>query len=1091
MRYQPFSKRLKIKIAALVVIVIACMVGTGLLLSGVQNSLSLSGYTDEMRQQSESLKAALKQADKETQNTKDSFDETFQAKAASMAYLAQHNTGFEATDTKMAEYKQLFGVDNVFVVDRDGQIVAKSGDTKANFSYSRYNRLRSVFTDDKPAAAVEITLPDQDWNERYYSAKLDDTTMGVLEVNPERMDNLVEDNSSLKATLKDITVGQDGYVMAVSAQDYTVQYHPNNKLVGTDALSEGLNVEDLENGKFFHMTFDGTRLYSGVTKIDRMYYIASVPEKALNVSRNITVGVILFAFAVVMAAVVLYGVFVMREDERRGHEAEDERPMGAVLYNKKIGSKATVLSVIGLVVVIVVSFYMQTLFALSSESMVNADRSASIAQTMASTTKRADALQKEFNTRYLNKSKIAAYAIDQNPDLKNKQDLTALAQDLKVDMISVFDVTGKRVASTDPSPLFTLGQDVKTQSGAFRRLLQGSKSLVQKPQHDESTGQMRQYIGVPTYDDEGLVNGLVQIAVRPQMYEDLMKAVDIDNVLEGVQVGNDGFAFAINKKTGKMAYFPDEFVQGKKATKVGLKENQIKGGFSDYLTIDGTKYYASSVETTDYYLYVTGGDSELMAERPALTGVTAGVAAVCLVLIYLVLVFDRRKVLADIKANDEAALRAELVDDGSDDGDSGSVDGAGNGHPTSPRPTSPASAGSPAASEADKANREKVKSGKTANFEIHRPGSDRTMRTQSAASRWMDQAFDWGGKTPEGKLATVIKWAFGLFALLVFFAVMFQEQIFGTQSVFAYILGGGWNKGLNIFAVTGALMSACVIIVIAEVIQWVLRLIGRVTGSRGETMIRLLCSVIKYGTVIGVLYYSLSLLGVDTATLLASAGLLTLAIGFGAQQLVADILSGLFIIFEGEFRVGDVIQVGTASGTVLEIGVRTTKIDDGSGNILVLRNSQVTNVTNKTKLDSFASVDFDIPVGENLPYVENLLAKELPVVAERQPKILDGPFYKGVVNLTSANMTLRVVARCAETDRGAVERVLKREMRLILTRNNIAPYQLQHEHSRDVELSYRDKIKAADELRSADRFLENQLEAAEDAGQTGPVEPSK
>ena len=108
-------------------------------------------------------------------------------------------------------------------------------------------------------------------------------------------------------------------------------------------------------------------------------------------------------------------------------------------------------------------------------------------------------------------------------------------------------------------------------------------------------------------------------------------------------------------------------------------------------------------------------------------------------------------------------------------------------------------------------------------------------------------------------------------------------------------------------------------------------------------------SLTKYGAILGTLYWCLATVGVDTGTLLASAGLLTLAISFGAKDLVTDLLSGLFIIFEGEFRVGDTISVGTNTGTVMEIGIRTTKINDGNDNVIVLRNSAISNVVNRDR----------------------------------------------------------------------------------------------------------------------------------------------
>ena len=105
------------------------------------------------------------------------------------------------------------------------------------------------------------------------------------------------------------------------------------------------------------------------------------------------------------------------------------------------------------------------------------------------------------------------------------------------------------------------------------------------------------------------------------------------------------------------------------------------------------------------------------------------------------------------------------------------------------------------------------------------------------------------------------------------------------------------------------------------------------------------------------LYYCFALFGVDTATLLASAGILSIAISLGAKDMVGDILAGLFIIFEGEFRVGDIVMIGDWRGTVLEIGVRTTKIEDGSKNIKIIRNSNVTDVINMTKRSSYAFCD--------------------------------------------------------------------------------------------------------------------------------------
>ena len=1019
------SKHLKRKIAALLVVVAASMVVMGLLLSNMQEQLSMASYNDEMASESEQLDKLLADAADEKQQNKDTFDDIYRSKAESVAFMAHNDTGFEATDAKMAEYQKLLNVDNIMIVKKDGAVVAKAADTKADFAHARFNYLRDSLRTGEPSRAVEIELPEEAWLDRYYAAKIDDDTMVVIEQSPTELRDLLDDTSSTESVLKDISIGQGGYVFALSAQTYLFEYHPNADLIGADALDAGVNVTDLEDDHTCWMTVNGQDLYCRVNLIGDTYYICAIPGSDMAASRTVTVAVTLFAFFVVMASVTLYGVFVMHADEQSGHDPEEYVKLGGLRYNRTIGRKAIVLSLVGFIGIVIVSFYMQTLFALSSQSVTNKERAASIAQTIETTTKRADDLTAQYNERYLSKAKVAGYILDQNPELATKAKMQELADALQIKNVYLFDVNGEMVASNAPYEHFTLSDDPKSQSYGFRRLLQGVDEYVQEPQTDDMTGELRQYVGVATHDEQGYTDGFVQLGIRSSRLEKLLASVQIDKVLEGVKVGTSGFAFAVNKKDGTLAYYPDPMVQGKKATDVGLTEAQLKGGFDDYITVDGERLYASSVETDGYYLFVAGPEGELMSERGPLTAAVGGIALVCMAVVFALLTLGSSK---------QPTVAA------------GSAASMGKGDPRI--------------------------------IDIEMP-SGRTTKTESATSRWLNSSLHWDEKTPEQKLGTVLRWFAGVAVIAVFLSVLFKDQIFGSGSVFGYILGGGWEKGMNIFALTASLMTACVIFTVSGVIQKVLHLLSGVLSARGETVCRLLISLTKYGAILGTLYWCLATVGVDTATLLASAGLLTLAISFGAKDLVTDLLCGLFIIFEGEFRVGDSITVGGNSGSVMEIGIRTTKIDDGSGNVIVLRNSAISNVINRTKLDSYASVDVDIAVGEDLPYVENVLKAELPNIAKRQGTVLDGPFYKGVVGLTGSVMTIRIVARCAEKDRGNLERSLKREMRLLLTRHNIAPYQLQFPHEVDETPTIDEN---AEELKSADEFVEEQKVSAKDLG---------
>ena len=712
------SRKLKVKIAVLVLVAAASMAVMGVLLSMMQTELSLDGYASEMQQESDALEGLLTLADEGVEQNTVTFDEIYQSKAASVAFMANNDAGFAATDAKMVEYQDLLGVDNVLVVSRDGSIVAKAQDTPANFAYARFNQLRTVFDDGKPSAAVEVELPEQNWLMRYYAARIDDGSMVVVEQGPEELRQLVEDTGLTKSVLKDIAIGQHGYVFAVSAQDYLVEYHPNDHLVGTDAIDGGIDVADLEDGSLAWMELAGESLYGQVSKIGDTYYIAAVPESDMAATRNITVGVILFIFFAVMAVVIMYGIFVMREDEREGRDPEDYRAVGPLRYNKVVGRKAAVLSFVGFLAVLGVSFYMQTLFALSSQSVANNERAAEVVETTQRTQARMDELVSQYDERYLGKVRVAGYILDQNPSLANRDDLQRLADVLMIQYVFTYDGNGVMTATNSSYANFTLSEDPEDQSSEFRKLLQGADSVVQEAQPDEISGQLRQYIGVPLHDEAGTVNGAVQIGIRTTRLENLLETVTVDSVLGGVKVGSEGFAFAVSKDDRTFAYFPDQRLVGKDALEHGMTENQLKGGYCDYLTVEGTTYYVSSAEAENYFLYVADTEGELMAERVPLTVATGGVALVCLVVIFLLLAFEPRGSVTVAKAPVEADAR--MID-------------------------------------------------------VKMP-SGRVAKTESAASRWIARSFKWGEKTAEQKTATVVRWLVGVFVIAVFAAVVFRRE---------------------------------------------------------------------------------------------------------------------------------------------------------------------------------------------------------------------------------------------------------------------------------------------------------------------------
>lgn len=939
------SKRLKQKSVALAIAVAVCTLAMGFLLASMQTRLSQEEYALEFDRVAAELPALVKTARSETKDNTQTFDDLYRTRAASIAFMAANDAGYEATDAKMAEFKNLLKVDNVLVARRDGSIIAKAADTKADFSRARFNLLRQCFETGKPSDPVEVDLPDQDRLMRYYAAKIDDNTMVIVEQNPQELHDLVKDTGSTESTLRNISLGSHGYVLAVSAKTHLITYHPDQNMIGTDALDHGIDMGNLEDGKTFVTSVKNTSLYCRVKLVDDTYYVLAIPESDTATARNITVGVILFAFIAIVAAVALYDLFVLADDEHNDHGDHEYVKIGRDLrFNPAVGRRAIALSVAGLVLLLAVTFYMQTLFALSSQATVNRERIEQIDQTLKNNAMREDELTRQYSEHYATACHIIAYIVEHNPELATRADLHGLAETLNIESIYLYDGDGNMTSSSTSQRSYSLSTKYGDSSYEFRSLLGGKDEYIQPLSINRTTGETYQYIGVALYDQDGIADGIAQIAVRPMRLEEMLKSTKIDAVLDGIKAGAGGFAFAIEKKDGTVAYHPNNLLVGKKASEIGLTDEHLADGFNDFVYIDNQKLYASCLETGDYYVYVAAPEDSFMHQRVPLTIATGIIAAICFALIYPLLTLDTIKVEEHhSKREGDVSARRQNITVTTSDG--------------------------------------------------------RVKNSESAIGRWLNISFKWEDKTPEQKLRTVLRWFTGIAVFIVFLAVLFKDTLFGPRSVFTYILGNDWQHGLNIFALTASIMYACVALTVCAIAQALLRMLSNVLGARGETICRLLSSLTQYGTLIAMLYWCLGVLGVDTATLLASAGIITLAVSFGAKDLITDILCGLFIIFEGEFRVGDVISVGGNTGTVMEIGVRTTKINDGNGNVLLLRNSSISNVTNMTKLNSYASIDITLPVGESLPYVEKVLKDELKSVHDRVPAIIDGPFYKGVVDL--------------------------------------------------------------------------------------------
>ncbi|WP_460797652.1 mechanosensitive ion channel family protein [Nocardioides pacificus] len=172
--------------------------------------------------------------------------------------------------------------------------------------------------------------------------------------------------------------------------------------------------------------------------------------------------------------------------------------------------------------------------------------------------------------------------------------------------------------------------------------------------------------------------------------------------------------------------------------------------------------------------------------------------------------------------------------------------------------------------------------------------------------------------------------------------------------------------------------------------------------------------------------------GVNITPIIASAGILGLALGFGAQTLVKDFLSGIFMIFEDQYGVGDVVDVGEASGTVEAVGLRVTRLRDINGTVWYVRNGEILRVGNMSQNWARSVIDVGVAYHEDLVKVRRVLqevAHDLWQDDDFRGLVIEEPEVWGVEALAADAVTVRVALKTAPMEQWAVAREMRQRIK--------------------------------------------------------------
>ena len=203
-------------------------------------------------------------------------------------------------------------------------------------------------------------------------------------------------------------------------------------------------------------------------------------------------------------------------------------------------------------------------------------------------------------------------------------------------------------------------------------------------------------------------------------------------------------------------------------------------------------------------------------------------------------------------------------------------------------------------------------------------------------------------------------------------------------------------------------------------------------AQRAMTIGSVLKSVITIVLIAVFATMMLSEIGVNIAPIIASAGIIGIALGFGAQSLVKDFLSGIFMIFEDQYGVGDVVDVGEATGTIEAVTLRVTRLRDLNGTVWYVPNGEILRVGNMSQNWSRAVVDVSVGYGEDLARVKRVLAEVAHDLWEDEDfsdLIIEEPEITGVEMLAADAVNLRVLIKTRPIEQWAVAREMRQRIK--------------------------------------------------------------
>lgn len=208
--------------------------------------------------------------------------------------------------------------------------------------------------------------------------------------------------------------------------------------------------------------------------------------------------------------------------------------------------------------------------------------------------------------------------------------------------------------------------------------------------------------------------------------------------------------------------------------------------------------------------------------------------------------------------------------------------------------------------------------------------------------------------------------------------------------------------------------------------------------KRLQTLSKLFKSIASYILYFVAIITCLDMVGFSVTTIIAGAGVVSLAVAFGAQSIVQDLMSGIFIVLENQYAVGEIVQIDTVQGTVREIGMKTTKVETVDGHLMIIANGSIGKVVNYSRAAQRGYVDVGIAYEEDLEHAIAVMEQACAKIAQKYTEDLDElPNVVGAIALADSSVTVRATFTAWHWKQLPIERELRKEIKAALDEQHV------------------------------------------------------